>query len=347
MEDRRNTKKLACAVLLSSIVFLSGFAITLTQRGNAEPALAGNKSTATDPLITEMLNKVSASNLYSSIYDLQNFTGRDCETQGCTNASYYLHDKLAIYPRLQLRYEPFSYNGHQMYNVIAILPGKTSQKQYIISGHYDDVGNPGADDDASGVAVTLEAARILSQYEFDSTLVFGFWTGEEIALLGSEYYAYNASLNGWDIGADLQFDMVGHDPWGNSNITVDNYTDSGWLWPVLNGINSGYGIGLVLDETNETGRSDHESFHKRGFPGIMCIEKPLSPYYHTMQDTIDKLNMSLVAKSAKLGIATIAQLANVLSQAVTEPIAAVLPGVVLAALFFTACGNRMRSSPKH
>ena len=69
--------------------------------------------------------------------------------------------------------DPFTYNSSTYYNVVGVKEGLTNPDDiYIIGAHYDSVNNPGADDNGSGTAAVMEAARVLSQYDFDSTLVF-------------------------------------------------------------------------------------------------------------------------------------------------------------------------------
>jgi hypothetical protein len=104
-------------------------------------------------------------------------------------------------------------------DVVAIQRGTTDPERVIVlTGHIDsrvtDVMNatadaPGADDDASGVAVVIEAARILSRYKFPATLVYGVLSGEEQGLYGGKVLADYAKAQGWRVEADLNNDIVG------------------------------------------------------------------------------------------------------------------------------------------
>ncbi len=97
-------------------------------------------------------------------------------------------------------------------NVIGTLTGKTEpEKQVIVSAHYDHIeGCPGADDNASGVAGALEVARVLSEVEFDRTLVVACWDEEELGLIGASYYAQRAAEQGDDIAVALVYEMIGY-----------------------------------------------------------------------------------------------------------------------------------------
>ncbi|MGW0807643.1 M20/M25/M40 family metallo-hydrolase [Nonomuraea sp. NPDC002799] len=104
-------------------------------------------------------------------------------------------------------------------NVVATLRGtQDAGRTYVVSGHYDsrctDVMNatcdaPGANDDASGVAVALEAARVMAAHEFDATVVFMAVAGEEQGLYGSAYFAQQAKQNNVDVQGMFTNDIVG------------------------------------------------------------------------------------------------------------------------------------------
>jgi Zn-dependent M28 family amino/carboxypeptidase len=104
-------------------------------------------------------------------------------------------------------------------DVVAVQTGTTDPNRVIVlTGHIDsrvtDILNatadaPGADDDASGVAVVIEAARILSRYKFPATIVYGVLSGEEQGLYGGKVLADYAKAQGWRVEADLNNDIVG------------------------------------------------------------------------------------------------------------------------------------------
>jgi Zn-dependent M28 family amino/carboxypeptidase len=107
----------------------------------------------------------------------------------------------------------------EIVDVVAIQKGSTDPERVIVlTGHIDsrvsDIMNatadaPGADDDASGVAVVIEAARILSRYKFPATIVYGVLSGEEQDLYGGTVLANYAKAKGWRVEADLNNDIVG------------------------------------------------------------------------------------------------------------------------------------------
>lgn len=107
----------------------------------------------------------------------------------------------------------------EIVDVVAVQRGTTDPERVIVlTGHIDsrvtDILNatadaPGADDDASGVAAVIEAARILSRYKFPATIVYGVLSGEEQGLYGGKVLADYAKAQGWRVEADLNNDIVG------------------------------------------------------------------------------------------------------------------------------------------
>lgn len=109
----------------------------------------------------------------------------------------------------------------EIVNVVATLPGTQAESRdriYVVSAHYDSMCNdpkdpdcdaPGADDDASGCAVVLELARIMSREQFDATIVFMFVAGEEQGLIGSRHWAKAAKDKGLNIAGMFTNDIVG------------------------------------------------------------------------------------------------------------------------------------------
>jgi Zn-dependent M28 family amino/carboxypeptidase len=117
----------------------------------------------------------------------------------------------------------------EIVNVVAVLPGAMPEaraRRYYVVGHYDSRASdpldatsdaPGANDDASGVAVVLEAARVLSKRRWDATLVFLATAGEEQGLYGAKLHAKAARAAGLDVRAVLNDDIVG-DPTGPGGV---------------------------------------------------------------------------------------------------------------------------------
>ncbi|QIG81288.1 M20/M25/M40 family metallo-hydrolase [Stakelama tenebrarum] len=114
---------------------------------------------------------------------------------------------------------PRAPNGVQVVDILGFQPGEESHRVVIIAAHIDsrarDVMDftsdaPGANDDGSGVALVIEAARILSREKFRATIVYALLSGEEQGLWGGELLAETAEQNGWTVSAMLNNDIVGN-----------------------------------------------------------------------------------------------------------------------------------------
>jgi photosystem II stability/assembly factor-like uncharacterized protein len=220
-----------------------------------------------------------------------------------------LSPKLASVSRLRSR------------NICATLKGsKQAEVEVILVGHYDSAGKnvPGGNDNASGTAALLEAARICSRYKFERTIRFLAVAAEERGLVGSAIYARDARNSGRNIVAVVNADMIGYPVLGDSK-RIAITTGKSWT-PLMDStllFNRRYSLGLVLDaHLSPFGGSDHESFIRYGYQAIdisegtaMEIWSGFDPYYHRPLDTSDKLDGNLVRHSVQLMIVIAAETA--------------------------------------
>ena len=138
-------------------------------------------------------------------------------------------------------------------------------QEYIVGAHYDSVSNPGADDNASGVALVLEAARILSQYDSAYTIRFIAFDREEQGLHGSSAYA--SAHAGDNILGMVNLDMIAYNPDGaNKNkVRLYDYIVGGAIKSDLITAFDTYGSGVVAVDSGQNGQSDHRPFEQQGF----------------------------------------------------------------------------------
>jgi hypothetical protein len=197
-----------------------------------------------------------------------------------------------------------------MENVYGILPGRDplfAKTIFIISGHFDsrasdvmdpNLNAPGADDDASGVAVSMECARLLSRAgangagSYRATLLFAAISGEEQGLLGAEHMLAWAKQQGYTIAGMLDNDIVGADsaPGGPHRVRLfsgagdqdDADSPSRELARAIEEIDGREAIRLIfsLDRLGRGG--DHEPFYRAGLPAVRFTE-PLEDYNHQHQ----------------------------------------------------------------
>src|SRR4029077_18837388 len=124
----------------------------------------------------------------------------------------------------------FSYRGKTFRNIVGRQSAQRGASMIILGAHFDSVqGTPGADDNASGVAVLLEAARFLSQTRLRSQLLFCAFNLEELNMIGSTYFAKKLKTARTKIDAMISLEMVGYT---NSLPGSQKYpTGLSWLYP--------------------------------------------------------------------------------------------------------------------
>lgn len=212
---------------------LTCFIISFTLSSQTEPP-------AVDPLIKEMVSEVSMVNLKSTIEKLVSFETRHSLSitgdtkKGIGAARNWVEGEFKKYAvgsngRLTVKQDTFNVypdgkrvNRHVvMANVMATLKGTdpTDDRVIIVSGHLDsrntDVMDslgaaPGANDDAAGVAIVMEMARILSKKEFSGTIIFTAVQGEEQGLLGAKHLSKKAKNENWNIQGMITNDISGN-----------------------------------------------------------------------------------------------------------------------------------------
>jgi len=237
---------------------------------------------------------------------------------------------------LSVEYHKWEYGSLSNRNVIGEKTGsKTPDEIVLITAHLDSAPSgelaPGADDNASGSVGVMMAAEILSQsqYEFERTVRFVFFTGEEQGLRGSDRYAskvvedgdnvvavYNMDMIAWDVRNKPKlriYTRAKRDPGHDGDMVIANtfvdVVDTYALDTVL--------IPVITPKGGHWGGhwSDHASFWDEGFSAVCAIEDDHSDWnrtnYHTVDDTISTLNFTYLTNYIKASVGTTAHLANV------------------------------------
>ena len=269
---------------------------------------------STDPRISEVVAAVSAERIGADIATLVSFGTRHTlsdtlsATRGIGAARRWIRaefDRIsaACGGCLDVRYvsEIFPAGARRLapnretniVNVIAIQRGTTDPGRYVLmSGDIDsrigDIMNavdsaPGANDNASGVAGTLEAARVLSRHRFRGTIVYAALSAEEQGLLGGQTVARMAADSGWDLQAVLNNDMIGNV--AGSNDAIDNGTARVFS----------DGISPVETERERTARRTSGS-------DVDWTSRQLARYVDRIADTyVDGLDVLLVYRLDRFG----------------------------------------------
>jgi hypothetical protein len=287
---------------------------------------------AQDPQIEAMLAEVS---IDSMLYHCSAISGefpvtvngntvtissRNKNNPGNALAAQYIKERFEEYG-LTTTIETFGAVGE---NVLATQPGLIYPNQkVVICGHYDSMptGNdsPAADDDGSGTAAVMEAARVMSQYNYAYTVVYAAWDEEEYGLVGSNNYATAAENAGDTIVAVINIDAIAYDGDGDSlaRVHVRDIANSLNLSTVAASMIGTYGIDLQIEVNNPGATySDHASFWNHNFSAILIIEdfdNDGNPHYHTPTDEVQYFDNDYYHDIAKWAFATAATMAVPLS----------------------------------
>jgi len=230
----------------------------------------------------------------------------------------YLEGLVAFGPRLTSTPEcdaaaEYIYNEFEK-NVEATIYGidEGSDEIYVICAHYDTVEDaPGADDDGSGVAAVMAAAKVMSQYSFNNTIKFVAFSGEEEGLYGSYYYVEEAYNNNDNIIAALNADMIGYAESEDDASMLRVYEDdfSEWVTDFTTDVSDEYYdfINLEIVPSGYTWASDHYRFWEFGYNAIFYAEYNFNRYYHSPEDTIENMDIDYATRATKLITATLAE----------------------------------------
>lgn len=180
-----------------------------------------------------------------------------------------------------------------------LLKNKATNEIIVIGSHHDSVaGAPGANDDASGTAMTLELARVLKNIPSETEIRFITFGAEEVGLIGSTHYVENLSKDEISrIVANFNLDMVGSKDAGELILqTIDNkpnlVTELAQVASTkLNGEPTPF---------NQGDSSDHVPFSKAGIPAALFIHNPAEPWYHTSDDDINKISKKKLQDVAEI-----------------------------------------------
>ena len=268
-------------------------------------------SSTQDPIIAEMISKTSESEIYDTVYHLQNFTTRRYNSSGNLEAATYLYNRFRSISGLSVEYQG-SYK-----NIIATLYGTdtASNALYMVGAHYDSISSdpnyaPGATDNGGGVAIVLELARIMSQYKFAHTLKFAFWNDEEDGLHGSGEYAWYAKNNNLNVSLYFNYDSSCYDPNNHFILDIMYNSQSQWVSNMMTELNALYNVNFTLTYNAHTCSSDYAPFWWRGYTAVMTHEETHGPA-HSPEDTIDKVSTLYAKKNGQLGMSVLAELAEV------------------------------------
>jgi aminopeptidase YwaD len=225
---------------------------------------------------------------------------------------------------LEVEGDSFLYSGETFHNLVARVGPPGSGPVIILGAHFDSVvGTPGADDNASGVAVLLETARLLSRLNLATQVLFCAFNLEELNMIGSAAFAQKLKAAGMKVAAMISLEMLGYTDSrpGSQKLPVGLsrfYPDRGDFIGVVgnwqsNALLHKFAAGmqqvstLRVETLSVPGKgalipavrlSDHAPFWDLGYPALMITDTSFyrNPHYHGATDTIETLDIDFMAK---------------------------------------------------
>jgi hypothetical protein len=309
----------------------------------------------TDPDIAALIQGVGEENVEQILKNLESFQTRHVMSShkdgfGIQAAAEWLRGEFQkLSPRLQVSIDTYELppqgrrmaNPMTMRNVVAVLPGRHSGEQeriFMLHAHYDTVARkedgswardnydnpaPGVNDDASGVAALLELARLFSEHEFDATVCFVAFAGEEVGLIGSTLMAARLKEEGKNIRGNIGLDMIGNIEGGNG--VYDNRrmrvfsagpmdSPSRSLARYAKRVGEHYHPSAEIDliyRADRFGRGgDHTPFVLEGWAGIRMMEANENySRQHTVHDTYANMDLAYCTRNIRIVGSILASLA--------------------------------------
>jgi len=283
-------------------------------------------STAINPL--SLAEAVDGEALRSHIATLESFGSRNIASQTHDDARDMLIATLESY-NLLVETDEFLVDGIACTNIITYVEGTDSSRIWMYSAHYDSTSDqrttlaPGADDNASAVAALLEAARILSQYQLQDSILFVLTDAEEEGSLGSAHLMQTLAAQNLPIMGAIAPDMIGYWPLG-ANDAFDILADPASAALAQDMADNADALGVAhkvwVDHFYCYG-DDHTNYQEQNIPSISpmdCVEAhniassgEHTPHYHQSSDTLDTLDLDFTRQVAGVIVATLGGWAGV------------------------------------
>jgi Zn-dependent M28 family amino/carboxypeptidase len=263
--------------------------------------------------ITRILGFVSDSSITANIQGLQDFGTRYYANANRDSVFRWVRQRFLNLGITDVVLDSFQYSGTWQKNVIATIPGTTNPSaEIIVGGHLDSYSSnllqaPGADDNATGTAATIEMARVLIQAEYQPSVTMRFigFAAEEAGLRGSADYALKARQQNRDIRAMMNYDMIGNRDQGqpDRDFYIVWYPGSESHSNLHGSMATSYTSLSPVMTTSYRSSSDSWSFYQQNYNAVFCIERDFSPYYHSPNDLIQYLDIPYTAEIIKAGLA--------------------------------------------
>ncbi len=301
------TKLVTRAELLARLDAMRAGEVSLRDRGLAtfRPIAAAVRAVTT---------QVDVGRVYSYEKALFDFDSKHISQPGNAKAIAYLDSMYRSFGLAGSRqyFSPQGALGDSTANVLAVLQGTTHPELvYVVSSHFDSrAEGPGADDNTSGTAALLEAARVLAQHPQPATIIFASFTGEESGLLGSREFVRRAVADSLKLVGALNNDMLG---WANDH-HLDNtirYSNPG-IRDIQHAAAAQFSTMITYDALyyKNTDAAAYYEAYGDIVGGIGSYPVLGNPHYHMPHDILEVENHQLIAEASKTTVATLMLLAS-------------------------------------
>jgi len=284
-------------------------------------ASISNKSKRTDAAVSALVARVSPTRLRNRVRKLSAFGTRWTYSANVAQVPLWVRDRFLEmgYSQAKVRFQAFNVPGAEQQNNVLCGPGAGHPGFVLVCAHYDSLSEtpsvkaPGADDNASGVAVLLEVAKLLRTVPLRRGVLFAAFGGEEQGLFGSAACAEVAAAEGWRIDVVINLDMVAYQDPRRRNVVKVEY-DQGNRNPGNDAAAKAFGLLMAQAAADYTRlavkhtdiwNSDYMPFEAKGYACIGVYEGGENPGYHKTTDTAAVLDMNHLAEVTKMVAATV------------------------------------------
>lgn len=296
-------------------------------------------ATPADVNLTALMAQVDPARLRATVERLVEFPTRNTLSPIHREAAAWVAEEYRKLPGMEVELMEYDLprggrtpDGGSALQVIARLPGRTD-RMIMLGAHLDSLNlrgdprtvvAPGANDDASGVALCLEVARLLVGRAWNQTLVFVAFTGEEQGLLGARALARRARTEGWAIEAMLNSDtvgssrnLIGQEDTGRVRVFSEEGEDHASRelarfieWQVRQTMED-FRIKLVFRRDRFGRGGDHTPFVEQGYSGVRFIEVYEEfAHQHTPDDLVEHMDFDYLAQVTRAKLTATVALAN-------------------------------------
>ncbi len=308
-----------------------------TQKLNSVSQLASTSSFASYTIdnattVNALLSSINASELTDTVNSMMNFHNRYYSVQSGVDAAQWLknHWQQIASSRSDISVEYFNHSFSQSSVVVTIPGAEKADEIVVIGGHLDSINQsnpsngraPGADDNASGIAVLTQALKAIvdNNYQPQRTIQIMGFAAEEVGLRGSKDIAQSYKSQAKNVVGMVQFDMTGNNGSSTDIVMMTDYTNSPqnqYLSQLIDTYQPSVSYGF--DQCGY-GCSDHASWYQQGFAASMPFESRMSdinPLIHTSNDS--QFDAQHASKFAKLAVSYLAEMAKNAGDVVSEP----------------------------